>query len=161
MESPKFHSDKEARVKAERKRLAEPVDPPLSRRRILVKWMEAEKPGGGANPYNPVSNPSSSRSLTGHLPRSLSFCPFIARTDRRDSSHRQIGGAVSFQNRTFPRDRTAALLRPLFLHPLLSFQSYFPSILQIFACLELSTTVRFSKFNQLNNWTFELRVCII
>lgn len=123
MESPKFHSDKEARVKAERKRLAEPVDPPLSRRRILVKWMEAEKPGGGANPYNPVSNPSSSRSLTGHLPRSLSFCPFIARTDRRDSSHRQIGGAVSFQDRTFPRDRTAALLRPLFL---LTFSPIFP-----------------------------------
>lgn len=159
MKSAKFHlwpGDKEARAKAERKKVGCAEDPPLSRRRILVKWMEAEKPGGGANPYNPVSNPSSSRPLTGHLPRSLSFCPFVARADRRDSSHRQIGGAVSFQDRTFPCDRTAALLRPL-VQPLVFFllfnSSCFPSYKYSRGTVIMHGITIFSKFKQVDNGT--------
>ena len=48
-----------------------------------------------------MSNPSSSRPLTGHLSRSLCFCLFVAGPDG-DSSQWQIAGTVSFHDRDRP-----------------------------------------------------------
>ena len=54
-----------------------------------------------------MSNPSSSRPLTGHLPYSLSFCLFIAEPDEIPVSRRSLAQSVSatgpdYPNRTFP-----------------------------------------------------------